>query len=387
MKAIFILHTLYISIHVIGFLFLYYYDPYCLTQINSKLEAYGRCSPTTIRESYYLWVSMLFGATIYIILYSRIASCSPEIRVKTKFDNIDPSKMFFGGLILLLSSALLILIIDHMHINYFKIRGLVYAANVYISNIMIAYAVCKSTKIRFDTWLLYFFVVMIVTFLEPTKLYLLFFLVNIGYYILVNNKNNLRNLIFYSIIIFLILVISYTFVNIIRAGGNLASVDELQSASNLFFSIITKIITRVTQFETTIFAASYPNIQEFFNNSDFLSTPRGFSTEVNQFLSDVHGYDLATFGYAVGLSNTFYAEFGLSGTIILSFITLAFFHVLHYIISFANIKTPIIIFFPFYITFMSDGFGQMIILFLFSLFGFIILKWLGREWVGYKRIF
>ena len=68
----------------------------------------------------------------------------------------------------------------------------------------------------------------------------------------------------------------------------------------------------------------------------------------------------------------FFAEFGLPGVVVFSFITTLFFHLVHIAIK-SVISSPIILFIPIYLITMSDA-GGMVIIFLVSLFTFIFIK-------------
>ncbi len=133
-----------------------------------------------------------------------------------------------------------------------------------------------------------------------------------------------------------------------------------------------KAFVRVTLFEPTILTSSLTQLEEFRASSSFLSDPRGYVHFVQLYFQDYHGYNLERFGYAVGLPMIFFAEFGLPGVVVFSFITTLFFHLVHIAIK-SVFSSPIILFIPIYLITMSDA-GGMVIIFLVSLFMFIFIR-------------
>ena len=379
MYSILTIHLPYILLHVIGFLFMYMFDSECTSDFGSRIEAFGDCKYNVISDSLNIWLAMLAGTIMYVSFYatkyifntSSVLKLQPISKVKNTETNYPGKYIFIAGLLILLLTTIIITILNALQFNIFKIRGITWLANLFLSHIIIAYAFTQNLKIHFSIWLIYLIIVITVFLLVPSKLHILFFLLNLSYYVYRENRNQIQNLFLPAIVGGIFLIFIYVLVISTRDYGTIAFRD-FSYVNDYIATILIKAFVRVTLFEPTILTASLPSLEMFRENSNFFANPRGYVDTVQLYFQNTHGYNLEKFGYAVGLPLIFFAEFGLEGVIIFSFLTSLFLNIIH--TSFASIiSAPLILFIPFYLMVMSDA-GLAVIFFLLGLYTFKIFK-------------
>lgn len=379
MYSILIIHLPYVLLHVIGFLFMYMFDSECTSNFGSRIEAFGNCKYNVISESLNIWLAMLTGTIMYVSFYltkhvfsrSSVPKSQPISEVKNIATKYPAKYIFIAGLLILLLTTIILEILDTLQFNIFKIRGITLIINLYLSHIIIAYSFTQNLKVSFSIWLIYLIIVITGFLLLPSKIHILFFLLNLTYYLYRENRGQLQNLFLPTILGGLFIIFIYVFVISTRDYGTSAFRD-FSYVNDYITTILTKAFVRVTLFEPTILTVSLPSLEAFREYSNFFSNPRGYVDTVQLYFQDTHGFNLERFGYAVGLPLIFYAEFGLEGVIMFSFITTLFFNIIH--ASIASIfSAPLILFIPFYLMVMSDA-GMAVVFFLLSLYTFKILK-------------
>ena len=374
------IHLPYVLLHVIGFLFMFMFDSECTSDFGSRIEAFGNCKYHVISDSLNIWLAMLAGTIMYISFFitKYLFSKSIETKVMTSSDekSINPTQypvkyIFIAGLLILLLTTFIIEILDTLQFNIFKIRGITYIVNVFLSHMIIAYAFTQRLKIDLSSWLIYFLIVLTVFSFLLSKIHILFFLLNLSYYLYRENRHQLGKILLPAFLGGLFIIFIYVFLISTRDYGTIAFKD-LSYANEYITTILLKAFIRITLFEPTILTASLPGLEMFRENSNFFANPRAYVDTVQLYFQDSHGYNLERFGYAVGLPMIFYAEFGLEGVIMFSFITSLFFNIVHTSIA-SVFNAPLIIFIPIYLITMSDA-GMMVVIFLISLYTFKILK-------------
>lgn len=378
------IHLPYILIHTIGFLIMYNYDNYCMSDFGSRIEAFGTCREGVISDSLGIWLAMLAGTLMYISFFFTKCIFSSSVRNKivpdlqitnTSTTNYPINYIFISGLLMLLLSTFLLVILDTLEFNIFKIRGIAFITNMFLSHLIIAYAFMQRLKIDINVWIIYFLIVAIAFLLAPSKYHILFFLLNLGYYLFQQNKNQLNKIIIPVILGILFIISIYVLFISARDYGTTAFRD-LSYFNEYVHTILIKAFVRITLFEPTILTASYPNLQAFRESSSFFINPMSFHQEIQIYFQDFFGYNLEKFGYATGLPLIIYASFSFEGVIIFSFLTCLFFNVLHRSIA-SVFSYPLIIFIPIYLITMLDA-GKATIIFLISLYTFKILKGISK---------
>ena len=380
MKSLLVVHLPYTLLHVVGFFILTVFDQECTSSFGSRVEAFGDCETGAVATGLSIWISVLAGTLMYMSFYfiklifdSRYnAVIQPYEELDNKEGNIyKPRNIFLFGIISLVASGIILVLLDTLQFNILKIRGITFMVHIFLCHLIIAYAFTKKIKLDLSVWLIYFVIVLLSFTFVPSKIPVLFFLLNLMYYFWDDYKGRIREILIPSLLFVIMILIIYVFTIATRDYGTVAF-ENISLLGEYMDTIIMKAFVRVTLFEPTILTSSFTNLEEYRAASDFLSDPRGYVQFVQLYFQDYHGYNLERFGYAVGLPMIFFAEFGLSGVVAFSFITTLFFHLVHIAIK-SVISSPIILFIPIYLITMSDA-GGMVIIFLGSLFTFIFIK-------------
>lgn len=387
MKSILTIHLPYVLLHVIGFLLMYMFDSECTSDFGSRIKAFGDCRYNVISDSLNIWLAMLAGTIMYISFYvtkylfssSSKNKVQPISEVKNTITKYPVKYIFIAGLLILLLTTIIIEILDAYKFNIFKIRGITFIVNLYFSHMIIAYAFSQKLKIDLSTWLIYLTICIIGFLLIPSKIHILFFLLNLSFYLYRENRNQMSNLLKPAVMGFLFIIFIYVLVISTRDYGTVAFRD-FSYLNDYVTTILLKAFVRITLFEPTILTASLPTLEMFRQDSNFFANPRGYVDTVQLYFQNAHGYNLERFGYAVGLPMIFYAEFSFEGVIVFSFITTLFFNLIHRSIA-SVFSAPYILFIPFYLTTMSDA-GMTVVLFLISLYAFKILKGITKSMDG-----
>lgn len=380
MHALLLIHLPYTILHIIGFLWLGAFDDECTSIFGTKIEAFGECTTDSINASLHIWISVLAGTLMYMSFYfmklifnndNKYTEISHQITIKAQNHNARAKYIFIFGLVTYVLSGILIALLDALEFNIFKLRGISYMIHTFLCHLIIAYALMQKLKIDLNTWIIYFFIILLsFTFVMPSKIHLLFFLLNLTYYFWDDYKGNLKKIFLPAFLLLFLTLGIYVFALATRDVGTVAF-DNF-SFIEYAYTIIIKAFVRITLFEPTILTSSLVSLSEYRASSNFFLEPRGYSDFVQLYFQNAHGYNLDKFGYAVGLPMIFYAEFGLEGVIMFSFLTSIFFHLIHIMIQ-SVMSSPTILFIPIYLLTMSDA-GGMVVIFLVSLFLFIIFR-------------
>ena len=380
MKSLLVVHLPYTLLHVVGFFILTVFDQECTSSFGSRIQAFGDCTTGAVAIGFSIWISFLAGTLMYMSFYFIKLIFDTEYDTviqpnegldKKEYNIYKPRNIFLFGLITLIASGIFLVLLDTFQFNIFKIRGITFMIHIFLCHLIIAYAFTKKIKLDLSVWLIYFGVVLLSFTFVPSKIPVLFFLLNLMYYFYDDYKGRIREILIPSFLFIIMILIIYVFTIATRDYGTVAF-ENISLLGEYMNTIIMKAFVRVTLFEPTILTSSFTNLEDFRASSNFLSDPRGYVQFVQLYFQNYHGYNLERFGYAVGLPMIFFAEFGLPGVVALSFITTLFFHLVHIAIK-SIISSPVILFIPIYLITMSDA-GSMVIIFLVSLFMFIFFK-------------
>ena len=124
---------------------------------------------------------------------NRYTEISHQKTIKDQDHNSRAKYIFIFGLVAYVLSGILIALLDALEFNIFKLRGISYMIHTFLCHLIIAYALMQKLKIDLNTWIIYFFIILLsFTFVMPSKIHLLFFLLNLTYYFWDDYKGNLK---------------------------------------------------------------------------------------------------------------------------------------------------------------------------------------------------
>ena len=190
MKSLLVVHLPYTLLHVVGF-FLHSIRSRMHIIIWIEVKTFGDCATGAVATGLSIWISVLAGTLMYMSFYfiklifdSRYdAVIQPYEELDNKEGNIyKPRNIFLFGIISLIASGIILVLLDTLQFNILKIRGITFMVHIFLCHLIIAYAFTKKIKLDLSVWLIYFVVVLLSFTFVPSKIPVLFFLLNLMYY-------------------------------------------------------------------------------------------------------------------------------------------------------------------------------------------------------------